>query len=194
MHHRTRSTRRTACRGRWCRMNFEGEILLVDRANVDTDQIIPARYLTGITKSGYGQHLFTGMPGGTELLQSKPAATILVARENFGCGSSREHAAWAIADRGFRAVIAESFARIFLENAYTNGVVPIVLPKAEVEALAACGRARIDVAGQFVEALGRRIPFDLDPLRKSFVLEGGFMEFLAKKVELVRAWERAAAS
>ncbi|TAM75761.1 3-isopropylmalate dehydratase small subunit [bacterium] len=174
-------------------MIIEGEILLVDRANVDTDQIIPARYLTGITKSGYGRHLFTGMPGGSELLASKPAATILVARENFGCGSSREHAAWALADHGFRAVIAESFARIFLENAYTNGLVPIALSEADVEALSTCERLRIDVAGQVVEAQGRRIPFDLDPLRKAFVMDGGFMEYLAKKVETVRAWERTTA-
>jgi len=171
-------------------MIIDGEILYIDRANIDTDQIIPARYLTGVTKSGYGKYLFTGMPGGAELLESKPNATVIVARENFGCGSSREHAAWAIADRGFRAVIAESFARIFNENAYTNGVVPIVLPKEHVETLRGFDRVRIDVAGQVVEAGEHRFAFELDPLRKAFVLEGGFMEYLAKKIDAVRAWER----
>jgi len=171
-------------------MIVDGEILFVDRANVDTDQIIPAKHLTGVTKTGYGQYLFTGMPGGTDLLASKPNASVIVSRENFGCGSSREHAAWAIADHGFRAVIAEGFARIFLENAYTNGVVPVVLPKEQVEALRHVDRARIDVAAQVVEAGEHRFPFELDPLRKAFVLEGGFLDYLAKKIDAVRAWER----
>lgn len=171
-------------------MIIDGQVLFVDRANVDTDQIIPARYLTGVTKSGYGQYLFTGMPGGTTLLEGKPGATILLTRENFGCGSSREHAAWAIADHGFRAVIAQGFARIFLENAYTNGIVPIVLRDEQVERLRGCDRLRIDVAAQVVEAGEQRFPFELDPLRKAFVLEGGFMEYLGRKIAAVRAWER----
>src|SRR5580658_8821731 len=103
------------------------ETLCIDRANIDTDQIIPARYLTGISKSGLGQHLFLGMPGGPEMLAAHPEAKVIVARENFGCGSSREHAVWALQDRGFKAVIAPSFGRIFHENAYANGVIPIEL-------------------------------------------------------------------
>ncbi|MDE2571948.1 MAG: 3-isopropylmalate dehydratase small subunit, partial [bacterium] len=158
-------------------------------ANIDTDQIIPAKHLTGVTKTGYGRYLFTGMPGGPELLASRPGAKIIVARENFGCGSSREHAAWAIADCGFRAVIAESFARIFWENAYNNGLVPVALSKDQVEALRGVEHVRIDVAQQVVEAGGQRYAFALDPLRKAFVLEGGFMDYLAKKIEIVRAWE-----
>jgi 3-isopropylmalate/(R)-2-methylmalate dehydratase small subunit len=109
-------------------MILEGGVLPVDRANVDTDQIIPAHYLTGIETTGLGKHLFTGMTGGVELLAAYPGASIIVSRENFGCGSSREHAAWSLVDRGFRAVVAPSFARIFFENAYNNGIAPIVVP------------------------------------------------------------------
>src|SRR5579875_2980047 len=129
--------------------------LCIDRPNIDTDQIIPARFLTGISKTGLGEYLFLGMPGGKEMLEAHPDANAVVARENFGCGSSREHAVWALTDRGFKAVIAPSFGRIFEENAYANGLIPVAL----------------------------------DPLRKRFILEGGFMEWISTKIELVRRWE-----
>jgi 3-isopropylmalate/(R)-2-methylmalate dehydratase small subunit len=173
-------------------MIVEGAVLSIPRANIDTDQIIPARYLTRIDAEGMGEHCFEGLPGGAALLASKPDAAILVTGENFGCGSSREHAAWALKDRGFRAVIAPSFARIFLENAYTNALVPVILPQATVDALASADRIAIDVEAQKLSADGGEpIPFELDELRKQFVLGGGFLAYLNAKIASVRAWEAA---
>jgi 3-isopropylmalate/(R)-2-methylmalate dehydratase small subunit len=176
-------------------MIIDGYVLAVDRADVDTDQIIPAHLLTGIETSGYGRHLFRGMPGGLELLENAHAkANVLVTRENFGCGSSREHAAWSIRDRGFRAVIAPSFARIFHENAYTNGLAPIVVTAAQVESLLRAERIEIDLAEETILlGDGTKLQFSLDPLRKQFLLEGGYMEFMAKRVDNVRTWLAARA-
>lgn len=173
-------------------MIVDGAVLAIPRANIDTDQIIPAHYLTRIDEAGMGEHLFEGLPEGGGYLADHPDATILVTRENFGCGSSREHAAWALKDRGFRAVIAPSFARIFHENAYNNGVVPIVLPADTVETLLGATRIAIDVANETLSADGGPpIAFALDPLRKQFVLGGGFLAYLAAKIPHVRAWEAA---
>jgi 3-isopropylmalate/(R)-2-methylmalate dehydratase small subunit len=173
-------------------MILTGQPLPLRRANVDTDQIIPARYLTGIDTTGLGEHLFTGMAGGAELLAESPGATIVVAGENFGCGSSREHAAWALTARGFRAVIASSFARIFLENAYTNAIVPVVVPDATIEEFARARSIAIDIARQTVRADDAApVSFELDELRKQFILGGGFLPYLASKIDVVRAWEHA---
>jgi 3-isopropylmalate/(R)-2-methylmalate dehydratase small subunit len=173
-------------------MTFEGGVLPLDRANVDTDQIIPAHYLTGIDTVGLGKHLFTGMNGGTELLAQYPDASVIVARENFGCGSSREHAAWSLADRGFRAVVAPSFARIFFENAYNNGIAPIVVEPHEIDGLLQAKHVHIDLeAGTLRRDRGYEIRFELDPLRKEFLLSGGYMAFLASKRDLVREWVAA---
>ena len=173
-------------------MIVEGSVLAIPRANIDTDQIIPARYLTRIDADGMGEHLFDGLVGGADLLASRPGASILVAGENFGCGSSREHAAWALTGRGFRAVIAPSFARIFHENAYTNALVPVILPQATVDALAVAERIAIDVENETLRADGGEpIPFELDALRKRFVLGGGILRYLASKIPDVRAWEAA---
>ncbi len=171
-------------------MIVAGDVLAIPRANVDTDQIIPARYLTRIDAKGMGEHLFEGMPGGPELLAANPGATILVTGENFGCGSSREHAAWALTDRGFAAVIAPGFARIFLENAYTNGLVPVAVPAETAAALARARHVAIDVAAETLRADGGApIAFALDALRKRFVLGGGFLPYLAAKIPAIRAWE-----
>ena len=172
-------------------MIVEGSVLAIPRANIDTDQIIPARYLTTIDSGGMGDHLFEGLPGGEALLASRPGACILVTGDNFGCGSSREHAAWALKERGFRAVIAPSFARIFGENAYNNGVVPIALPAEIVDRLANAPALRIDVEAQTIEGPGARVTFELDPLRKQFVLGGGFLNYLAGKIPAIREWEAA---
>jgi 3-isopropylmalate/(R)-2-methylmalate dehydratase small subunit len=161
----------------------------VDRANVDTDQIIPAHRLTGIDTKGLGQYLFASMPGGADLLAAHPDAVILVARENFGCGSSREHAVWALEDRGFRAVVAPSFARIFEENAYNRGVAPIPVPAEKIEQLLGAKRIVIDLEQQTLSADGgETLHFELDPLRKTFLLEGGYMEFLNARVGAVQEW------
>ena len=173
-------------------MIVEGTVLPIPRANIDTDQIIPAHYLTRIDADGMGEHLFEGMPDGADLLARHPGAAIIVTGENFGCGSSREHAAWGLLGRGFRAVIAPSFARIFHENAYNNGVVPVILPQETVDALMSAGTIAIDVAGETLRADGGEpIPFALDPLRKQFVLGGGFLKYLDAKIPTVRAWEAA---
>ncbi len=173
-------------------MIISGSILALDRANIDTDQIIPARYLTGITKSGLGQYLFTGLPDGPGLLATKPGARILVTRENFGCGSSREHAAWALVDHGFQAVIAPSFARIFHENAYNNALTPIVLSDELIELALRAKSATIDVEQETLSLDGGApLSFSLDPLRKQFILGGGFMRYLASKIPTIRAWEIA---
>jgi len=170
-------------------MIVEGKVLPVDRANVDTDQIIPAFLLTGITSTGLGVHLFKGMTGGPDLLAAHPDASIVVTRENFGCGSSREHAAWALADRGIRAVVAPSFARIFQENAYNNGVAPVTVDAAEIDALLAAPSLKIDLEAETLTTPeGRAIKFSLDPLRKRFLLEGGYLDFLANKRDAVRSW------
>ncbi len=173
-------------------MIVEGTVLPIPRANIDTDQIIPAHYLTRIDADGMGEHLFEGMPDGADLLARHPGAAIIVTGENFGCGSSREHAAWALRDRGFHAVVAPSFARIFHENAYNNGVVPVILPQETVDALMSARTIAIDVAGETLRADdGEAISFALDPLRKQFVLGGGFLKYLDAKIPTVRAWEAA---
>jgi 3-isopropylmalate/(R)-2-methylmalate dehydratase small subunit len=173
-------------------MIVTGAVLAIERANIDTDQIIPARHLTRLDDSGMGEHCFEGLPDGARLLASQPNARVLVTGENFGCGSSREHAAWALVQRGFRAVIAPSFARIFEENAYNNGLVPIKLPQAVVDALAQAERIEVDVTREVLHADGgEAIPFALDPLRKAFILGGGYLPFLAGKIAAVRAWEAA---
>ena len=137
-------------------MIVSGKILAIPRAHIDTDQIIPARHLTSIDEDGMGQYCLSGMPDGPALLASVPDAAILVTGENFGCGSSREHAAWALRDRGFRAVIAPSFARIFHENAYNNAIVPILIAPEALERFAAATSAEIDVAAQHKEKVPKR--------------------------------------
>jgi 3-isopropylmalate/(R)-2-methylmalate dehydratase small subunit len=134
------------------------------------------------------------MTGGVELLEKHAGATIVVARENFGCGSSREHAAWSLADRGFRAVVAPSFARIFFENAYNNGIAPVIVDAGEIDGLLRSERLSIDLENEtLTRDDGVKLAFTLDPLRKQFLLSGGYMAFLASKVQAVRAWERKSA-
>lgn len=172
-------------------MIVDGAVLPLDRANIDTDQIIPARFLTGVTRDGLGAHCFEGLPGADELLRQFDGATIIATRENFGCGSSREHAAWALADRGFRAVVATSFARIFEENAYANGIAPVTACAAAAAAALSAERVAIDLQDQRLVVPGRgEWEFPMDPLRKRFLLEGGFLDYLAGRIEAIRAWER----
>ncbi len=157
-------------------------------ANVDTDQIIPARFLKTIKRTGLGRDLFFGLryeSDGTEkpgfVLNQEPYrhAEILIAHENFGCGSSREHAPWALLDFGIRCVIAPSFADIFKGNSYKNGVLPIALPRAVCDTLmedAKMGpnaRISIDLERQVViRPNGEEIAFEIDPFRKHSMLNG----------------------
>lgn len=170
-------------------MLIKGKILPLERSNIDTDQIIPARHLTGITKTGYGAHLLEDVLG-TPINDPKyKDAVILLTKENFGCGSSREHAVWAIMDRGFKAVIAISFARIFEENCYNNGLVPVKLQPNEVEILFKAEECQIDVVNETIETLQHKFNFKLDPLKKEFILKGGFLKFMETKIPKIKAWE-----
>jgi 3-isopropylmalate/(R)-2-methylmalate dehydratase small subunit len=173
-------------------MIISGNVLVIDRPNIDTDQIIPAHFLTGIDARGLGAQCMSGMPDGAAHLARVPDAKIMVVGENFGCGSSREHAAWALCERGFRAIIAPSFARIFLENAYNNALVPVIIDPARLPQFVAATQATIDVENETASIDGGTpIAFALDPLRKAFITGGGFLPYLASKIPLVRAWDIA---
>lgn len=172
-------------------MRIAGSILALPFANIDTDQIIPAQHLSVLEPGRLGQYLFDGHPALLEILARTPAASIVVACENFGCGSSREHAVWALQERGIRAVIAPSFSRLFEENAYTNGLVPVTLPLADVERCLEETEATIDVHAQTLLLRGTPIEFALDPERKPFLLGGGYLKFLAAKIPAIRAWDRS---
>ncbi|MGH8668643.1 MAG: 3-isopropylmalate dehydratase small subunit, partial [Burkholderiales bacterium] len=115
-----------------------GLVVPLDRANVDTDQIIPKEHLKSIKRTGFAEALFAAWRHDREFVLNQPryrGASILLGRKNFGCGSSREHAPWALADYGFRALIAPSFADIFFNNCFKNGLLPIVLPDSAVDRL-----------------------------------------------------------
>ena len=157
-------------------------------ANVDTDKIIPARFLKSINRSGFGKNLFHGMrfrEDGSEspdFVLNQPAyrkAEVLIAFENFGCGSSREHAPWALLDFGIRCVIAPDFADIFHNNCFKNGILPVRLPREVCEKLmddarlGANARLTVDLERQVVvRPNGEEIPFEVDPLRKHLLLNG----------------------
>ncbi len=168
----------------------------IDRANVDTDAIIPKQFLKTIRRTGLGVSLFydwrykdAPSDGRTDGLVPDPSfvlnnpryhgARILLARENFGCGSSREHAPWALLDYGFRAIIAPSFADIFYNNCFKNGILPVVLTSREVDALFSevaktpGFNLTIDLPGQKVRTpSGEAFSFSIDPVRKTHLLEG----------------------
>jgi len=175
----------------------KGLVAPMDRENVDTDAIIPKQFLKSIKKTGFGVNLFDewryldhGEPGqdpasrkpNPDFVLNQPryqGASILIARKNFGCGSSREHAPWALDQFGFRAVIAPSFADIFFNNCFKNGLLPIVLPEATVAALfdevaAFPGyQLTIDLERQvIVRPQGEEIPFDVNAFRKYCLLNG----------------------
>ena len=175
-----------------------GLVAPLDRANVDTDAIIPKQFLKSIRRSGFGPHLFDawryhdhGEPGmdlstrrpNADFVLNQPrykGAQILLARQNFGCGSSREHAPWALTDYGFRALIAPSYADIFFNNSFKNGLLPIVLPESAVDQLFGMVQAFpgfrliIDLEAQTVATADVSVvhPFDVDPFRKHCLLNG----------------------
>jgi 3-isopropylmalate/(R)-2-methylmalate dehydratase small subunit len=174
-----------------------GSVLSLPFDNIDTDQIVPAAHLTTLETTGLGQFLFTGHPDLAARLARREGACVLVAGRDFGCGSSREHAVWALLERGFRAVLAPNFARIFLENAYTNGLVPVALSEENVAICAVSETLTVDVVEQTVTVQsGECFSFPLDPLRKTFLLGGGYLEFLHSKIPAITAWraQRAARS
>jgi len=165
-----------------------GLVATLDRVNVDTDQIIPKQFLKRIERTGFGECLFydwrfldDGTPNPEfELNQPRfKGATILVARANFGCGSSREHAPWALLDYGFRSIIAPSFADIFYNNCFKNGMLPVALSEEQVERLfqQAVGNIgyelTVDLQRQWVtDDFGLRFSFEVDPFRRECLLKG----------------------
>jgi len=143
--------------------------------NIDTDRIIPARFLKTTTRSGLGGGLFTDWPRGRQLLGD---AEVLVAGDNFGCGSSREHAVWALLDGGVRVVISTGFADIFRANALRNALVPVVLKRDEVVALTRCltddprANIRVDLEAQTVACADLEFEFDIDPIARDRITRG----------------------
>ncbi len=192
-----------------------GIVVPIDRANVDTDAIIPKQYLKSIKRSGFGPNLFDdwryldhGEPGMDHskrrinpdfvLNQSRYRdARILLARDNFGCGSSREHAPWALMDYGIRAIIAPSYADIFYNNSFKNGLLPVVLDAAKVDqlfrqCLATPGyRLAVDLANQIVTTPGgESLRFEIDEFRKHCLLNGlDDIGLTMQHVEDIRAYE-----
>jgi len=198
----------------------QGLVAPLDRANVDTDAIIPKQFLKSIKRSGFGENAFDewrymdhgepGMDNAKRVLNPNfvlnlpryQGATILLARKNFGCGSSREHAPWALQQFGFRAIIAPSFADIFYNNCFKNGLLPIVLGEMEVDHLfnivtATSGlQLTIDLERQSVQVPGAEAyRFDVDDSRKQSLLNGwDEIGLTLQHVDKIRAYEAARAT
>lgn len=166
-----------------------GLVAPLDRVNVDTDQMVPKQFLKWITREGYGRVLFydwryldDGKTPNPEFVLNAPryrGASVLVARANFGCGSSREHAPWAILDYGFRAILAPSYADIFYNNCFKNGILPVTLPDAQIDEIlrrvyANEGyRLTVDLETQTIsDDAGLKINFTVDPFRRECLLKG----------------------
>ena len=149
---------------------IEGDVSVLARDDVDTDQIIPKQFLKRIERTGFGEFLFYdwAKEDGWEL----PANPILATGPNFGCGSSREHAPWALQDYGFKAIVASSFADIFFSNCTKVGLLPVVLGGEDVRALMEAGEAEIDLEAREVRFAGRAVPFELDDETRHRLLNG----------------------
>lgn len=167
----------------------KGIVVPLDSANVDTDAIIPKQFLQKVNRIGFGKHLFhdwrflddAGLQPNPEFVLNQPqfaGASILLARENFGCGSSREHAPWALADYGFKTIIAPSFADIFYGNAINNGMVPVRLKEEEVDALFQLVASQpgieieVDLEANQVRAGSLTFGFEIDEFRRYCLLNG----------------------
>ena len=166
---------------------FGGPVLVLDRSDINTDEIIPAKYLTAVTKEELKPHcledlILPGFEPGGKVMQ---AARVIVTRANFGCGSSREHAPWALEVNGITCVIAEGYARIFRQNMFNCGMLAIELPKADIDRILALGQGltcAVDLAGRAltVTAAGKpalKITFTLSPFDAALVEAGGWVEF-----------------
>jgi len=180
----------------------------LDRVNVDTDQMVPKQFLKWVTREGYGRVLFydwryqdDGTPD-PEFVLNAPrylGASVLVARANFGCGSSREHAPWALLDYGFRALLAPSFADIFYNNCFKNGILPVTLESAAIDDLfhriaATPGyRLTVDLENQTVsDDAGLRLAFQVDPFRRQCLLNGWDDTGLTLRIaDRIAAYEQA---
>lgn len=171
--------------------SFAGPVLFLDRSDINTDEIIPAKYLTAVSKEELKPHLLEDLKlsGFDSLSSDAKAARVIVTRSNFGCGSSREHAPWALEVNNITAVIAESFARIFRQNMFNCGMLAITLPKEEIDTLFKLGHERIscsiDIANGHLGFSGaKRIhqsSFELADFDKALVHAGGWVEFADKR-------------
>ena len=180
---------------------LNGLVVPLDRANVDTDQIIPKQYLSSIKRTGFAEGLFAEWRKDPNFVLNQSrfkGATILLGRRNFGCGSSREHAPWALMDGGFRCVIAPSFADIFFTNSFKNGFLPLVLTESEVDRLFhECAafpgfRLVVDLEQQTVATTDQSLVmrFDIDPFRKYCLLNGlDEIGLTLRHAEKIRAFE-----
>ena len=188
-----------------------GTVAPLDRANVDTDQIIPAVHLKRIERTGFGQFLFDAwrrLPDGSpnpDFVLNQPAyrdATILVAGQNFGSGSSREHAPWALQDYGFRTIIAPSFADIFRNNCYQNGMLPLVLPQEAVDRIMERAstipgyQVTVDLErGLVTDSQEFSVPFEIDSFRRDCLLRGlDDIGLTLEQEDKITAYERAHAA
>lgn len=194
---------------------LDGLVAPLDRANVDTDAIIPKQFLKSIRRTGFGRYLFdewryldqgrpdmdvAGRPLNPDFVLNQPryrGASILLTQDNFGCGSSREHAPWALLDYGFRCIIAKGFADIFHGNCFKNGILPIVLPAKVVDDLMAAVKAEegyrltVDLPAQTITTpSGERIGFEVDPFRKHCLVEGlDDIDLTLRHLDAIRAYE-----
>jgi 3-isopropylmalate/(R)-2-methylmalate dehydratase small subunit len=193
---------------------INSRVIPLDRANVDTDAIIPKQFLKSIKRSGFGVYLFdewryldrgepdmdcTNRPLNPDFILNQPSAyraRILLTRENFGCGSSREHAPWALADYGFRVLIAPSFADIFFNNCFKNGLLPIVLDTATIDSLFKDAvrvgyQLEVDLPSQTITTkFGEKIHFDIEPTRKHRLLNGlDDIGLTLQRAEEIKAYE-----
>jgi 3-isopropylmalate/(R)-2-methylmalate dehydratase small subunit len=169
-------------------LKHSGLVLPFDRVNVDTDQMVPKQFLKALTREGFGRTLFYDwryLPGekpNPAFILNEPrykGASVLLARANFGCGSSREHAPWAILDYGFRTIIAPSYADIFYNNCFKNGILPVTLPDAQVnELFERAGKyagyeVTVDLESKTVaDTRGLKLSFEVDPFRRECLLKG----------------------
>jgi len=180
---------------------LESRTAVIPGPDIDTDQIIPARYLKGTTRTGLGRHLFAGWRY-DESGQPRPdfplsrpeahGARVLVAGPNFGCGSSREHAPWALLDYGFRAVISSSIADIFRANALKNGLLPVIVDRASHQVLLGSPgmRVSIDLEERTLTFGDARVSFDIDPFSRRCLLQGvDELGFLLAQEPAIAAWE-----
>ena len=147
-----------------------GNVTVLDRSDVDTDQIIPKQFLKRVERTGFGEFLFYDWrkEPGFEL----PVNPILVTGRNFGCGSSREHAPWALKDYGFAAIVAPSYADIFYNNCSKNGMVLVALPEDQVHEIGAAGSATVDLERKVVSAGGKEYPFQIDDEIRNRLING----------------------
>ena len=186
-------------------VKIKGLVATLDRVNVDTDQIIPKQFLKRIERTGYGQFLFydwrlneDGSPKPDFELNAPQfkGASILLTRDNFGCGSSREHAPWALLDYGFRSILAPSFADIFYNNCFKNGMLPVRLPQDQISELfewvgANSGaQLTVDLESQTLSGDSMEYPFEVDPFRRDCLLKGlNDIDLTLKYEEQIREYE-----